>query len=249
MFDSIPAEEPASEEPVFDNFENSITSEDESEAIEFNYENEQLEEPVIDELSVDTEDETDENDLPSEIEISKEEDMFVESTESDFMDSVQDVTLDAEEIEDADIPSELPDETVEEEVSVAEETEDDIPTVDKLLDSETDNTDETPFAIDQALDNGFETESERSETEENENPEVSFAEVDNLDNNLTESNIDFLTKKDNSGINSDLKQDIKSVLLYMDQHLENLPEEKISEFAKSEEFNTYKKLFSELGLS
>ena len=47
----------------------------------------------------------------------------------------------------------------------------------------------------------------------------------------------------------DLKKDIKSVLLYMDQLLENLPEEKIVEFAKSDEFTTYKKLFSELGLA
>ena len=46
-----------------------------------------------------------------------------------------------------------------------------------------------------------------------------------------------------------LKKDIKSVLLYMDQLLENLPEEKIMEFAKSDEFVTYKKLFSDLGLS
>ena len=35
----------------------------------------------------------------------------------------------------------------------------------------------------------------------------------------------------------------------MDQLLENLPEEKISEFAQSEHFVTYKKLFQELGLS
>ncbi len=47
----------------------------------------------------------------------------------------------------------------------------------------------------------------------------------------------------------DIKSDIKSVLLYMDQLLENLPEDKIMEFAKSEQFVTYKKLFSELGLS
>ena len=47
----------------------------------------------------------------------------------------------------------------------------------------------------------------------------------------------------------DLKNDVKSVLLYMDQLLENLPEDKIMEFAKSEQFSTYKKLFSELGLS
>lgn len=50
-------------------------------------------------------------------------------------------------------------------------------------------------------------------------------------------------------VNDSLKKDIKSVLLYMDQLLENLPEEKIVEFAKSDEFATYKKLFSELGLA
>ena len=52
-----------------------------------------------------------------------------------------------------------------------------------------------------------------------------------------------------SGSGTDLRSEIKSVLLYMDQLLENLPEDKIMEFAKSEEFTTYKKLFSELGLS
>ena len=46
-----------------------------------------------------------------------------------------------------------------------------------------------------------------------------------------------------------MKQEIKSVLSYMDQLLENLPEEKIAEFARSEQFETYKKLFAELGLS
>ena len=46
-----------------------------------------------------------------------------------------------------------------------------------------------------------------------------------------------------------MKEEIKSVLSYMDQLLENLPEDKIAEFAQSEQFETYKKLFSELGLS
>lgn len=54
--------------------------------------------------------------------------------------------------------------------------------------------------------------------------------------------------KDDS-VPADLKNDIRSVLLYMDQLLENLPEEKIVEFAKSEQFTTYKRLFNELGLS
>ena len=45
-----------------------------------------------------------------------------------------------------------------------------------------------------------------------------------------------------------MQEDIKSVLVYMDQLLENLPEDKIEEFAKSENFVVYKKLFTELGL-
>jgi hypothetical protein len=51
-----------------------------------------------------------------------------------------------------------------------------------------------------------------------------------------------------SAIPSGLKNELRSVLSYMDQLLESLPEEKIEEFAKSEQFNTYKKLFEELGL-
>ncbi|MFP3089101.1 hypothetical protein LQZ21_02100 [Treponema sp. TIM-1] len=45
-----------------------------------------------------------------------------------------------------------------------------------------------------------------------------------------------------------LKQELKVVLSYMDQLLESLPEEKIEEFAQSEYYDTYKKLFEELGL-
>ncbi len=52
-----------------------------------------------------------------------------------------------------------------------------------------------------------------------------------------------------SDIPENMKDEIRSVLAYMDQLLENLPEEKIEEFAQSEQFETYKKLFAELGLS
>jgi hypothetical protein len=48
---------------------------------------------------------------------------------------------------------------------------------------------------------------------------------------------------------SNLRQELKTVLSYMDHLLESLPEEKIEEFAKSEYFDTYKKLFEELGLA
>lgn len=52
-----------------------------------------------------------------------------------------------------------------------------------------------------------------------------------------------------TSIPKNLKEEVISVLSYMDQLLENLPEDKIAEFAKSEHFVTYKKLFDELGLS
>lgn len=45
-----------------------------------------------------------------------------------------------------------------------------------------------------------------------------------------------------------LKDEIRGVLSYLDKLLESLPESKIDEFAHSEYFDTYKKLFEELGL-
>jgi hypothetical protein len=50
------------------------------------------------------------------------------------------------------------------------------------------------------------------------------------------------------GIPSGLETELKKVLSYMDHLLESLPEDKIEEFAKSEYFDTYKKIFKELGL-
>ena len=58
-----------------------------------------------------------------------------------------------------------------------------------------------------------------------------------------------VTAQETESIPANLKEDIKSVLAYMDQLLDNLPEEKIEEFARSEHFELYKKLFTELGLS
>ncbi len=45
-----------------------------------------------------------------------------------------------------------------------------------------------------------------------------------------------------------IKDEVRSVLVYLDKLLESLPEEKIEEFAKSDHFETYKRLFEELGL-
>lgn len=84
------------------------------------------------------------------------------------------------------------------------------------------------------------------------------AEDPSISESLTDENLDFLsetpveepevqTEVNTTG--NDLTSEIKSVLSYMDQLLENLPEEKIAEFAQSEQFDTYKKLFKELGLA
>jgi hypothetical protein len=53
---------------------------------------------------------------------------------------------------------------------------------------------------------------------------------------------------DLSSLSSNVKQELITVLSYMDQLLESLPEDKIEEFAASKYFDTYKKLFAELGL-
>jgi hypothetical protein len=49
-------------------------------------------------------------------------------------------------------------------------------------------------------------------------------------------------------LREDVKSDVKSVLSYLDQLLEALPEDKIKQFAQSEYFGVYKRLFEELGL-
>jgi pilus assembly protein FimV len=49
-------------------------------------------------------------------------------------------------------------------------------------------------------------------------------------------------------MNESLKKDLRNVLGVIDELLEALPEKKIREFAKSEHFAVYKKLFEDLGL-
>ncbi|MDR1316447.1 MAG: hypothetical protein LBK13_06195 [Spirochaetales bacterium] len=49
-------------------------------------------------------------------------------------------------------------------------------------------------------------------------------------------------------ISGPIREEIKSVLKYMDQLLESLPEDKIQEFAHSEHFDIYRRLFEELEL-
>ena len=117
------------------------------------------------------------------------------------------------------------------------------------------------------VDEPFEFMAENNSDGEAKNVAISNDELENLlapdpsiSESLTDANLDYLASDSEIGktesteenpassIPGNLQKEIKSVLSYMDQLLENLPEEKIAEFAQSEQFETYKKLFKELGL-
>ena len=221
--------------------------------------------------------EIDEN-LPEEIDIPKVDDIavkeetnvddiMVESSASDFMDSVtsdepESVLSENENIEDISIDDIAEEPVLEEEVPSVEEavTEENPEPVSETIESEPDVA-EVPEIDDEPLDIVFD---EPSQEENNVIADI-MSETPSINEALTEENVDYLEEdKPSDEINiadepvqeeekgdlpDDIKADVKSVLLYMDQLLENLPEEKIMEFARSEQFATYKKLFSELGLS
>ncbi|MDR3122608.1 MAG: hypothetical protein LBU16_02365 [Treponema sp.] len=73
-------------------------------------------------------------------------------------------------------------------------------------------------------------------------PESMKIELENL------SPLDFPALEDEEEVTPAITMELKDVLIYMDKLLESLPEEKINEFAQSEHYATYKKLFEELGI-
>ncbi|MCI7435782.1 MAG: hypothetical protein MSH22_04175 [Spirochaetia bacterium] len=260
-------------------------------SIEENSEN--LAEPDFDSLEnqeIETEitipkvDEISENENPS----APEDDILVESSNDDFMDSVAESEMvitqseanepaceDIDVEENIDVVEEIPDtvdisseiETTElsaEEVSNVEPFNDSIDNFDSMLDSEKDISEQlSDENVDylKSDENVIESDMENMSSVINESETLSESMISNIDATMEdpfppiESVIDHDERVEKQEapsdtlISIDLKNDIKSVLLYMDQLLENLPEEKIMEFAKSEQFGTYKRLFNELGLS
>ena len=260
-------------------------------SIEENSEN--LAEPDFDSLEnqeIETEitipkvDEISENENPS----APEDDILVESSNDDFMDSVAESEMvitqseatepaceDIDVEENIDVVEEIPDtvdisseiETTElsaEEVSNVEPFNDSIDNFDSMLDSEKDISEQlSDENVDylKSDENVIESDMENMSSAINESETLSESMISNIDATMEdpfppiESVIDHDVRVEKQEapsdtlISIDLKNDIKSVLLYMDQLLENLPEEKIMEFAKSEQFGTYKRLFNELGLS
>lgn len=217
-----------------------------------------------------------------------EDDILVESSNDDFMDSVAESEMvitqseanepaceDIDVEENIDVVEEIPDtvdisseiETTElsaEEVSNVEPFNDSIDNFDSMLDSEKDISEQlSDENVDylKSDENVIESDMENMSSAINESETLSESMIPNIDATMEdpfppiESVIDHDERVEKQEapsdtlISIDLKNDIKSVLLYMDQLLENLPEEKIMEFAKSEQFGTYKRLFNELGLS
>nr|MBP3283208.1 hypothetical protein [Treponema sp.] len=178
--------------------------------------------------------------LPDEIDIDKIEDDMDEDDEMD------DFSFDTE---DSDLKNDL---------IVDADNNDDLASIGEAIDSA-----EAEDSIDLPENNGTEG-MDVSETSEDELDTDYLTPDPSIDDALSDSNLDYLNSdpalsapapeteeslEEKETIPNDLKTEIKSVLSYMDQLLENLPEEKIAEFAQSEQFETYKKLFKELGLA
>ena len=151
-------------------------------------------------------------------------------TEDIFEENLSQVQDDTKEVVDAQEEKENPE--------ILEQIQDEIPTVASITEGLTEpeeNVFEKTFGEESGSD--FTTPESSVSIEdaiEIENPE---------DNSLTQ-----IEETNDNELSKDIKNDVKSVLLYMDKLLESLPDEKIREFAASEQFETYKKLFDELGL-
>ncbi len=194
------------------------------------------------------------------------EDVLVESSDSDLMnvdvinDAIQQPTEEDDEVENpTEFPNELsvPAATLESLDLDTSETEPLTETNIEFLKSEVpqelseeEKEDDIEVGIsEQPVENVFDNwNSSASSEEKNDEENVIKEEVPTVQTSIEASETKEVSDRSNE-IPADMKEEIKSVLAYMDQLLENLPEEKIAEFAQSEQFETYKKLFSELGLA
>lgn len=223
------------EEPVFENVEDSLP--------------EEIDIPKVDDVASDDEEKT-------------ADDIMVASSNSDFMDSVStDEPIISDEDETSAEPENIQTEEPESELEVFEEPEiieneeptisEEIPAFEEPVISEEETLDFEPKpASDMFKDEIMEEPPTVEEAITDENIDYLKEDSENLDDSSDSENAQETPSSESKGdLPEDIKADVKSVLLYMDQLLENLPEEKIMEFAKSEQFATYKKLFNELGLS
>ena len=231
-----------SADDVADISDEDILSDDDF-AMEFeSAQTENIEEPTLDD--VDYTNISKETDLPEEISVPKNDDILVESSPTDLLE-----TKDSENEgkNSSDSFDEDPFELSAVEPSISE----------TLTDEKLDYLSKTPEEAEQNVNSEEVLELPESEETENAKENEAAEEVETEKTEATQENISEPEElsseepetKESKDISDDLKTEIKSVLSYMDQLLENLPENKIAEFAQSEQFDTYKKLFKELGLA
>jgi hypothetical protein len=232
--EELPAE-PATEQVssdndnIFGDADSSIDIPDQdfeaSSNLRMDFSNDNLEEPSLEDIDLGISQNSDESsiskELPDEITVPKVDDILVDSSTTDLMDSVDDSSVPAGQPPVKDIEK-----LYEPDPSISETLTDD--KIDYLSADKNGSEELVAEEIDPA-------EQIKAAPAENAVEEEVASESSKTVSQTT--------------IPGDLKQEIKSVLSYMDQLLENLPEEKITEFAQSEQFETYKKLFKELGLS
>ena len=200
--DEISIDDTSDSEESFDTI---ISDEQSHNDLSFDFENESLEEPEVESISEISIDDTFEEDLPEEISIPKEDDIFVESDSQNFMES--DSTKDeSDTIVDESELTEEPFETVDSFDN--EQTDDDIPTVEKLLENQDTasilESDKEAFERDQMTEQDeVSVEEIQAETQpEQENLEDDFIELANsdiLDQEpvIEETAVDIDTEQDN----------------------------------------------------
>lgn len=216
------------------------------------------EESRFDDSNLDIGDEKTGEELPDEIAIPKAEDIVVASSTEDFF-AEEDVS---EEIDEAALN------LLSEEPAAEDKQAEPIDTADEeneAVESEEpagfENESGSPSADGETADIGEETVGEPEDStadeiaaesnaeEEEEEDLTQYSPVDQVFNSKQWQPEGESSTETDESISPNMREEIKSVLAYMDQLLENLPEEKIIEFAQSEQFPLYKKLFNELGLS
>lgn len=239
--ESAPAAEAAAEEPAEikdEAFPDIELPEDASSMPELNIEENELHEPQLDDIDFDlSENETVEEELPSEIEIPVVEDLVVDSSAEDFFEGDDK----PKEINETDVRF-LAENPAEAEPATKKEETNQYSPVNQVFNSKQWQSEgETDLSFEEEEEE--EDAAELSESAEDKKTETVFGKNIETDGVLSQRT------EQAANIPQNMRDEIKSVLAYMDQLLENLPEEKIVEFAQSEHFPVYKKLFNELGLS
>jgi len=224
------------------NTEMDVPEEEYDTDLTMDFNNDNLVEPELDELDAGQNEAVISDELPEDISIPKVEDLIVDSSSTDLMEESSEDMLNISDEAQEDLSGELPDLSALNESGIEEEITDDFIETEASPDKSFDDI----FAPDPSIDEAL-TEDKLDYLENDSNSQLESEET-TVSSKEFDSTADS-TEETESTIPGDLKTEIKSVLSYMDQLLENLPEEKIAEFAQSEQFETYKKLFKELGLS